>query len=191
MNKTLRLFFAVPVPANLRKKYAALNRELAKHGGKVKWVEEENFHMTLKFLGGTPPEKVEKIIDAAKKTLQGHTPIHVNMKGLGAFPDTIRPRVYWTGLSKGAEEIARVAKAIDKAMRKLGYKKEKRKFSAHMTLGRVKGRAGFEKLSAQVEKMQDYEGGDFTLNEVHLIKSETTQKGPIYTVLERFELKEE
>ena len=187
--KTCRLFVAIPLSASLRKAlYKSISR-LSNIPTKVKWVEEENLHITLKFLGNTREDKVEKIVSSLKKALESCHSFSVNLGKIGAFPNVAKPRVIKVGISQGEEEIRSIAEKVEEALEPLGFEKEKRKFSAHITLGRVKSMDNIMLLLRNMQK-ESYDGLQMKVEKVLLMESKLTKKGPIYSVVEKFSLKE-
>lgn len=188
MSNKIRLFIAAPIPDEFRKNFFNLSSKLKEFGGKVKWVEEENYHLTLKFLGSTDEEKIDRVIEAVTAAVVDCPSCRLVFKGLGAFPNLKRPRVFWAGVARGGEELARIASNLEDVLEPLGFKREKRKFSAHLTLGRVRSPKGIKKLTGEISKLKDYDGGGFDLKEIHLIRSDLSRHGPTYTVVKRFPL---
>jgi 2'-5' RNA ligase len=135
--KLLRLFVALLLPEEAKQELGALMTRLKPLATGVKWVEPKNLHLTLKFLGDTPEEKLAGITAAIGDAVQGNAKLSLVLSGCGAFPNLHRPRVIWAGC-EGIDVAAEMAKEIDRRMRKFGFKKEKRRFAAHLTVGLVK-----------------------------------------------------
>ena len=104
----------------------------------VAWVGRDNFHLTLKFLGDVDPGRLQAIVAALGGAVAGCPPFDLGVGGLGAFPSPTRPRVLWVGLEEGATEAARLAGRVDDALAGVGFERETRAFSPHVTLGRVR-----------------------------------------------------
>ena len=190
MSKDLRLFIAVPVIPKLRRKFFNLVNQLKTTGADVKWVSEDNFHITLKFLGDTPEDKVGILIETLERTLSDFEPFRMKFYGTGVFPSMKRPKVIWVGLGDAHREISSMAQSVEDALESLGFEKESRPFKSHLTVGRVRSARGTADLIKQMERLKDYDGGNMKLEEIHLMKSELTGSGPIYTVLHTFPLKD-
>lgn len=185
---SLRLFIAAPIDQGIKKNFSGLISEFKKIGAGVKWVEEANLHITLKFLGETPEHKLERIKDACRAALSSHQACSLKFKGLGTFPEKGLPRVYWADVVEGSEALSKMAEHIEAALEPLGFPKEKRKFTAHLTIGRVRSPRNQASLKEEVKKNCDFEAGSMELREIHLVKSTLTRQGPIYTVAEKFSL---
>ena len=178
----MRLFIALNIPEEIREKFALLTKRLKYKSKKISWVREENFHITIKFLGEAKEEKLPGISEAASFCVKSVSPFKVLFSGLGAFPDTENPRIIWAGVKDGSAELISIAAAIEDSMEKLGFAKEKRPFSSHLTLGRVRSvkAAGlsFDEL--------DSEFGSFTAEQIDLMQSTLGPDGPEYKIIGSF-----
>ena len=140
--------------------------EIKSSNADVKLVESQNIHITLKFLGDVQKDKINKIEEIIKKSTEGIKPFKIKLNGTGVYPNKNYIRVIWIGI-KDTEKLAIIAKNIDQGTSHLGFKKEKRDFSAHLTLGRVKTSKNKEIL---LKKIENYEDFDFGLQDVNSIK---------------------
>jgi len=183
----MRTFIAVELPENIKNKIGELQAPLKKTKAFVSWVKPENIHITLKFLGEVPEEKINEVFSATGLALKNAKKFKINLKEMGAFPDFRRPRVIWIGAGMGGEELSNMANKIEEEMEKIGYPKENRKFSPHFTMGRVKSPKGIEKLMELV-KSTDFETEDIEVNEVTVMKSQLHPAGAIYTPLKKIPL---
>lgn len=184
MSAGYRCFVAVGLPDDLREEIGAfLEREAVRVGG-VRWVAREQLHLTLKFLGDTPPERVPEIGRALDAALAGVSPCTLELRGAGAFPSASRPRVVWIGAGAGAAELGALAAAVERCCSALGFPAEERAFAAHLTVGRVKAPprdpAALPRLLAAVRERV---WGRFLVPAVHLMRSELFPAGPIYSIL--------
>jgi 2'-5' RNA ligase len=183
----MRTFIAVELPENIKNKIGELQAPLKRTNAFVSWVKPENIHITLKFLGEVPEEKINEVFSAIEIALKETKKFKINLKGMGAFPDFRRPRVIWVGTGKGGEELLSMANKIEEEMEKIGFPKENRKFSPHFTIGRVKSPKNIEKLMEKV-KSTDFETEDIGVNEVTVMKSQLHPAGAIYTPLKKIPL---
>lgn len=183
----MRTFIAVELPETIKKKIGELQAPLKKTNAFVSWVKPENIHITLKFLGEVPEEKINEVFSATELALKNAGKFKMNLKGTGAFPDSKRPRIIWIGAEKGGEELSNMAGKLEEEMEKIGYPKENRKFSPHFTMGRVKSPKNIEKLMELV-KSTDFETEDIEVNEVTVMKSQLHPAGAIYTPLKKIAL---
>ncbi|NYZ74242.1 RNA 2',3'-cyclic phosphodiesterase [Candidatus Micrarchaeota archaeon] len=173
----MRLFIAVPVPQDIRENVAALGKEIAQEG--VVPVKPASMHMTLKFIGEVDEAKLggmkERLGEVSFKDFD------CALKGVGVFPNEQYIKVVWAGAESGGA-LEALAKAIIEAMR--GYDGHDERFSAHLTIARVKRKVD---LKAFLEKHKDDSFGSFTVSSFHLIQSVLKPEGPEYSVLACFE----
>ncbi len=181
----MRLFVGIPIPDNLRRKIYGVYRVLEDVQG-VKTVEEENLHITLKFIGEFPEHRLQDVFNALSKIR--YYPIDIEISGLGAFPSLSSPRVVWAGIGRGHEEVTHLAKAVERALEPMGVRPEARPFHPHVTLARVKRPCDI--VHQFLERNKNIAFGTFTARCFVLFKSTLTSSGPIYTELARFPAEE-
>ena len=162
-------------------------KEIKETGANVKLVEPENVHITLKFLGDTEEEQIDEIEKIIKDAVKETNSFHIQLKGAGVFPNQNYIKVIWIGIEHG-EEIAIISHKIDEQLSRVGFEKEKRGFSPHLTIARVKSAKNKEKLLQIIEKYKDVEFGDIKVDSIKLKKSDLTQKGPIYITLREIKI---
>jgi len=161
--------------------------EISKSGANVKLVEPENIHITLKFLGDTKEDLIDDITNITRDSVAGVKPFKIRLVGTGVFPNENYIRVVWIGI-KDSEIIAEIANRIDDRLSSLGFKKERRGFSAHLTIGRVRTAENKENLLNIINKYSDLEFCSLDVSSINLVKSDLTPKGPIYTTLKEVKL---
>lgn len=153
----------------------------------VKWVEPDNLHWTLQFLGDlTDVEMAEVCLRTVRAAAQEEA-FTVAAHGVGAFPSNERPRVLWLGAGEGGEAMRRLQARIEESLSSLGFRGENRQFVPHLTLGRVASRGGNAGpvLAERLAKLGDYDGGVMAVDEVTVYASEPSRSGPTYHVLAR------
>ena len=163
-------------------KLVQFENEIRNLGANVKLVEPENIHITLKFLGDTNEEYADRIDEIMKDAVKNSNLFEIKLKGAGVFPNQNYIKVMWIGIENG-EQSGKIASKIDEKISELGFEKERRRFSAHLTIARVKSAKNKEKLLELIEKYRDIEFGSLKVDTIKLKKSELTPKGPIYTML--------
>lgn len=180
----MRLFVAVDVPEALRE---AIDREVVEPLRALlpgaRWTRPEGRHLTLKFLGEVADERVDDVRAGLRAAVAGQAPFRAAFSEVGGFPNLRRPRVLWVGVGRGAEEMARVAASVDRALVALGFEAEKRPFTGHLTLARFKVPKPVGELPPA-----GVPDDDFAVDGVTLFRSQLHPKGARYTVLERFPL---
>ncbi len=181
----MRLFVAINLPAEIRERLAAEQDRLRRAQADVSWVRAENIHVTLKFLGETEEKRLDRIRPALLEVARGSAPFRIQVSGLGSFGGRV-PRVVWVGVQEGAEPLSRLAKDVEAAMARLGFPKEKRGFSAHITLGRVRSAKNAEALLTALAQAETGPLGSVEVNQVELMQSELRPTGSVYTVLDRY-----
>ena len=186
--ENLRIFIAVELPQDVKNNLLALQDEMKKTGADVKWVKPEDMHLTLVFLGSTPPEKIPAVGENLKKILSGFRPFDIELEGTGSFPESGKPRVIWAGVSGGSEDLARLQKGVEDVTRELGFAGDDRGFTPHLTLGRVRGPGKLEALQAVLEKRKTAKFGTVRITSVEIIKSEPGPEGPVYKLIENISL---
>jgi 2'-5' RNA ligase len=174
---SFRAFVAVDVECRdaLRKTIEGLRG----YGRVLKPVSPDHVHVTLKFLGETEESAVPQLEAVMRNAVLGKEPFTVRLVGVGVFPNPRRPRVVWAGM-EGAEPLGTMAAALEEGCEPLGFRLEKRQFSPHLTLARV--REGFQvDLSEFLREHQHSDFGTFEVRSVRLKRSVLTPAGPIYS----------
>ena len=185
----LRTFIAVDPGPAIRDRLVALQQTLARAGSDVKWVERENLHVTLLFLGEVTDTDVPAVCDVVAEQTAKLTGFTLSVENAGCFPHARRPRIVWAGLGQGAQEVCSLHEALESPLLELGcYRREERKYTPHITLGRVRSERSTDSLAAALARHAAWNAGDVAVREVHVLSSELTPQGPIYTVLSRAKL---
>ncbi|SMF37025.1 RNA 2',3'-cyclic phosphodiesterase [Desulfovibrio gilichinskyi] len=180
----IRTFIAHPVPKEWEKalfdKAEMLNHNLQ---SKVAWVKPVNMHFTLKFLGDISEADIP-LIDSVLKLIPFKS-FEVGAGPGGFFPDQLKPRTIWIGLTKGSKEICDTATAVDNNLAHLGFDKNTKPYHAHLTLGRIKKQAKDNWIEL-ARKISLISLPECTITELVLYQSELTPSGPIYTKLKTY-----
>ena len=185
----IRTFLAIDLGAKIRKKLVAVQGELAEAMAEVKWVEPDNLHVTLLFLGEVNDRELPGVCRAAQQAVAETPSFMVSVETLGCFPNTRRPRVVWAGVGQGMQEICRIHDALEAAMREQGcHRREERQFTPHVTLGRVRADEVNERFAPAVNAHLAWSAGEVQVGEVQVMSSETTRHTPTYAVLSRAKL---
>ncbi len=183
----MRTFVAVELPEEIKNQIATVQAELKRIPAQVSWVKSANIHVTLKFLGEVPEDKIQDVFTATDSGCKGVKKFRMGLKGLGGFPNLKKPRVIWVGTSTGEKEITELQKKVEQELEKIGFPKEERSFTPHFTIGRIKIPKGIEKLSEAVEQI-GFVTEEFDVNEVVVIRSQLNLAGAIYTPLKKITL---
>jgi 2'-5' RNA ligase len=186
----MRLFAAIEINEEIRRVAFAVIEKLSGAGADVKWVERENLHISLKFIGDRPEDLLPAVKGALKSAAAVSEKFTLTVGGAGVFPGAGSPRVVWLGASGGIEKSHILAQNIDSRLQPLGIEKEKRDFTAHLTLGRVRTPKNLANLSEEIKRHGIEPAGlPLNVNGFVLFQSRLSPKGPTYTALERFLLK--
>ncbi len=187
----MRLFIAIDIDERNRVALGNLQQQLQngvdiKKSG-VKWVRPENIHLTLKFLGEVKDEKVAEICNIVKDVVSRHKSFELDIESVGHFGGR-SARILWVGAGKGRENLLQLQKDLEQQLASAGWPAEKRAYSGHLTLCRVRNpKAGF-KLVQIVEQYKDFKVGIMPADSVLVYQSELTPAGPIYTVLGEYKM---
>jgi 2'-5' RNA ligase len=188
----VRSFIAIELPLEIRAELASLEERLkARRHPFVKWVDPEGIHLTLKFLGSIALATVPQIIEAITKIAQPLSPFHLQMGGLGVFPNWQRPQVVWVGIGGEVAKLAILQRDMEAALVPLGFPPESRSFKAHLTLGRLRERTSpqdRQKFGEWVTSIKFETGLSFEVSTLSLMKSQLTSSGAIYSQLASIEL---
>lgn len=190
---TLRAFIAIdlpqPIQESITKETARLQKSL---GDKIiRWIPTHNIHLTLKFLGNIPETHVDFLKQILTKTADSNSVFDLQIQSIGSFPSLNLPRVIWLGVQSSRGLIS-MQKNVEEAVTKLGYEKEARKFSPHLTLGRVKQNIHPSDLQKIRETLTNFQLGKIDparVDSVHLYQSDLNTEGSIYTKLFSAKLK--
>lgn len=184
-----RLFIGVDVGDEIRDNAVSLQEALAKTGAGVNWVTAESMHVTLLFLGEVDDRELHKVCRAVRDVAAAEPPFTLGVAGVGAFPNSRRPKVVYAGITDGAEALRRLYDDLETRMLDLGcYRKEERGYTPHLTLGRVKGESDGYALVPELAKRLAWDGGRTIVGEVLVYSSRLERDGPVYTVIGRGEL---
>lgn len=184
--ETLRTFIALDMPPEIKMALGKYTQPLKSLHGRVNWVKPENMHLTLKFLGDTPANRLDEIAAALQEAASKSAPFSAAVTGSGVFPNANYPRVLWVGLEEKTGVLLNLVKAIDERMHHLGFKREKRPFAAHLTIGRAKDTKIPDIVQALREKPFPAMTAHF--HEIIFMKSELYPGGSVYTPLRKFTL---
>ncbi len=194
-NEDIRCFVAIELPESLKRPLHTTTEALRKTAdvrAPVKWVNVDSIHLTLKFLGSVPSSRLDDLKGALQRACADTIPLHLALGALGVFPSARNPRVIWVGLESDEQALGQLAGHIDEAMAGLGFPRETRPFTAHLTLGRVRREAtGLERgaIGAALGRIPAPESASFNAREVSLMRSHLSPQGARYTCLGRVRLR--
>jgi 2'-5' RNA ligase len=176
----MRSFIAIELPEAVKTILVKIQENFKKCGNDMKWINPGGIHLTLKFLGNIQEDAVEEIVRLMKKVCGGHNKFTLTLKGAGMFPNPRSPRVLWVGIRE-AGALAKLKQEIDDNMTSRGFKREDRRYTPHLTLGRFRSFKGIECFH---DIMKQHEGKDFGAFQVHslsLMRSDLHPGGARYS----------
>lgn len=182
----IRAFLAIDLDDDLKPKINRIIKEFKKTDARIKYVELTNLHLTLKFFGDIDTDGLDLLEEAISNVVSQFDSFKIKIKGCGAFPNTNRIKVIWVGIDDDAI-IKDLHDSLDKEFVRLGFD-EDRKFSTHLTIGRMKSAKSKNKVKSTIEEFGDVEVGEMEVTHITLKKSTLTPAGPIYEDLRIFEL---
>jgi len=185
MPEAIRSFIAFDIEdAGVLKNITKMQKILAGTGADLKFVEPQNIHITLRFLGNITPVMVDRIYEGMCKVQ--FVPFTVKIHGLGAFPNQRNPRVVWAGIREGSVQLRGIFEQLEPFLRSLGFAPDTKGFSPHLTIARVRSGRNKAQLAKCLMENANFEFGVVKANCLKLKKSDLTPKGPIYTTLREY-----
>lgn len=187
----MRTFIAIELPNEIKEYLNSIQERLKKTGADVKWVEPQNIHLTLKFLGEIKEKKLESISKIMEEVTKDKKEFIIQLSSLGVFPKIEFPRVIWVGISQGQDQTTQIAQELEEKLSLLGIPKEKRPFLSHITIGRVRSSLNRKELVCEIKNLQNnFKDNklEFIAKKIILFKSTLTSGGPIYEALKEINL---
>jgi RNA 2',3'-cyclic 3'-phosphodiesterase len=185
MPESTRVFIAIAVPERLEQELVRLQAELAPAVPSCRWTSALPFHLTLAFLGDVPNGQlcaIDQVVASSAGTIE---PFEIGVTGLGAFPSTLRPRVIWAGTTaSNMKPLQNLQESIVNSLARIGYPPDDRRFSPHVSLGRIKHqRHGTRDLTGLIERHRLWSAGQYIVADVHVFASTLGPTGSAYRVL--------
>jgi len=176
----VRAFVAVKTDAAVQSALGEVISKLSETGANVKWIHDINLHLTLKFLGDTDVEDLNRIEKGLQEAANRFKPINIGIVGVDAIPNINFPRIVCANLSGDVDLLTDLAETIEVELAKVGVPKDIRKFFPHITLGRVKSFKGKSRLLMELRQFHKKELAGMLIDKIHLVKSELKPGGAIY-----------
>ncbi len=180
-----RAFISADLPA--MPPLEALAQDLRQASRDLKPVATDHLHLTLKFLGDTEDGLIPEITSAIREACAGVPAFSLRVRGTGAFPNLSRPSVLWVGI-EGGEPLGRMARSLDEHLAALGFERESRAWSPHVTLARVRGHGGMDRVKAVLLAHERDLFGEARIEEIRLKRSVLRPGGPEYSTVEAVRL---
>ncbi len=183
MEELIRTFISIPISDDLKNELKQIQENLKSAGADVKWIVPEGMHLTLKFLGDVKVSQINGICKAVSETTGNFLPFPISFSSVGAFPNVNCPQIIWVGIGEGKEIICEMNHKIEDRLAIIGFKKEKKKFNPHLTIGRMRGLKGFAELTKRIISIET-PVERMMVSDIHVMKSQLTTQGAIHSVLE-------
>jgi 2'-5' RNA ligase len=187
----MRVFIAIDIDEQIRAGLSRLQQQLQNKAnvgkGDVKWVEPENIHLTLKFLGEIKDEQSVDVCNIVKEVAGIHSSFELAVESVGCFGGRIT-KVVWIGLGEGSNNLLQLQKDLDEQLALADWPPEEREFTGHLTLCRVKNPKAGIKLAEIIKDFKDFKLGDMSIDSVCVYQSQLTPSGPIYTLLGKYKM---
>ncbi len=186
----MRCFVAIPIEDPLKKEIGSAISGLSSGRWDVKWVPAENLHITLKFLGDASDDSVQKVKDNLARISEDHRAFEVRLHGVGVFPDRKRPRVVWIDILD-SEQLAKLQAKVEHCLVTLGFERDSRPFSPHLTIGRIRSIRDRDTFFAAMETLRDRDFGNIGVDKISFMKSDLKPAGAQYSIVAEFPLEKE
>lgn len=182
----MRAFLAIEIDDYLKNNIKKTQQNIKNtQSAKIKYVEDENLHLTIKFFGDINERKQKQISKSINRTIENYNPYILKVAKIGAFPNINRPKVIWTGVKDKNKNTINLIKELDEEFNKIGFKKE-RNYVPHITIGRVKNISQKNVLENTLQNLKNSYYGKMKVTKLCLKSSELTPNGPIYNTEEEF-----
>ncbi len=187
----MRVFIAIDIDEQIRKALGSLQNELRSKvdikKSDVKWVNPDNIHLTLNFLGEIKDVQAVDVCNITKEVAGRHESFELALETVGHFGGR-SARVLWVGTGQNSDNLLQLQGDLEEQLASAGWPKETRRFSGHLTLCRVRNSKAGVKLAQVTEGYKDFKLGTISPDSVSAYQSQLTPKGPVYTVLGNYKL---
>jgi 2'-5' RNA ligase len=175
-----RIFLAVMPPRAALQRLHATFAPHQRRLGPFRWTEPEQYHLTLAFLGEVPDERVTDVVEGVGLVAGQHRPFEVSIKGIGAFPNLLKPNVLWAGVSGGADRLSALSADLVSQLQLDGFEPDPKPQKPHLTLGRAQKGPKIAPVDRIALDLAGLEFGSFEVTRVSVMSSELAPSGPIY-----------
>jgi 2'-5' RNA ligase len=176
----IRTFVCIEVPDLVRNRIADLQLALRNDEVRVSWVKPANIHLTLKFLGAVPSNRIAGVIRSVSSAASSVAPFEIEVGGTGCFPSPRNPKVFWVGLVQVPEPLKQLYAEIDSGLFREGFPREQRGFSPHLTIGRVREPVSARPAAEELLR-HGFESRRYTASQVIVMRSDLKPTGSVYT----------
>jgi 2'-5' RNA ligase len=184
----MRTFIAIEIPSEIKTEMAKAQEQLRRAAAvDAGWTQPEGIHLTLKFLGEVSETRVPEMMSALTNVVAGTGGFRLELSGVGTFPNPGNARVVWIGIAGAIDRLLKLQAMVEEAMIGLRFEREERKFTPHLTLGRIKFIHSRDAWLKSLESIKDVRFPAFEVNAISLMKSDLKSTGAVYTEMGRIE----
>ncbi len=183
---TIRAFIAIEIGSEIKTRVSEHIDKLKRTGADVKWVDPENIHLTLKFLGNIEEDTLPGLNEIISNVVSDLESFNINIRNFGTFPNLKRPRVIYVCVDEKENNLLTLYENLNKGVEELGIKGESKKFVGHITVGRIRTQKNISKLTTVLKSETERFFGLEKVNYLSLMQSQLTHEGPFYTKLNNF-----
>ncbi|MGQ9569650.1 MAG: RNA 2',3'-cyclic phosphodiesterase [Thermodesulfovibrionales bacterium] len=175
----LRCFISIEIPETIKQNIGNFIGTLKKRDADVRWVENKNIHLTLKFLGKTSEKLLSPLYESLQNIAISYKPLYIRICKTGVFPNKKYPRVIWIGI-EDSEILKRLQRDIEDSITLLGFQKEEKAFLPHLTIARVRSQKRIESLMTELDNYKEKDFGVFEVTGIKLMRSQLKPTGAEY-----------
>jgi 2'-5' RNA ligase len=181
----MRCFIAIELPDEVRDRLADLQEQMAGLGRAVRWSKVESVHLTVKFLGEVPDQRVAEVCETARRIAEKHPVFDLEVAGAGCFPPRGLARIIWAGIPQLPQPLVDCQRECEEQFAAMGFEKENRPYKPHLTVGRVNDPGASNRVRQLLRQFESFTAGAFTADELTVFQSELRRGGSVYTPLAR------
>ncbi len=178
----IRTFIALEISNIIRNQITNIQKHLMNKGAEIRWIKNDNIHLTLRFVGEIDNKNHDKIFEAMNKVAENARPITLNLTELGMFPDENHPSVIWVGIGGEVEELRQMSEKCDYFLTAKRFEIKKRHFRPHITIGRIKKLTNKKQFISELDDIQINQTV-FKVDKLNVVKSDLKPTGAKYTNL--------
>ena len=183
----MRLFIAIDTPSDIKAGILSIQQQLKAADARVTWEPADKLHTTLKFLGETQENALPDITKGLEAACLYYPAVALRYRSLGCFPSRRDPKVVWVGIDDVSGNLSLLHQTIETEVERFGFGRERRPFTPHLTLGRIKSNIHIDSLLTRMETVT-FESPLATIRDIILVKSDLKPTGSVYTILKSIPL---
>lgn len=183
-----RIFIAIDISDEARRAvsdYTEILRRKFRHL-RIGWEKTEKLHLTLKFLGETNEKQLDDLTNILEKTAAQFSAFKLQIAGTGVFPGPGNPRILWLGVTDETNSLSKISELLETKCASVGFKREKRKFKAHLTVARLREPHKSREI-AEKHIENNFESVEFEASEIVIYESKLQPAGSVYETISKFE----